>query len=154
MLGCCHTESDDDVKAIQCLQKSVEIDPTNRAALVSLGVSLTNEQKTEEAVSTLRKWIMHHPRLSELHEEAKPEEELDGNSSSEGSTTKVPDSDFDAAATFGGPREGWIFGTSGNGTGYYKDVPPVVQPPPPSPTEVATDLFTRACTQLLELLHL
>ena len=147
MLGCCYTESDDDVKAIQCLEKSVEIDPTNRPALVSLGVSLTNEQKTDEAVSTLRKWIVHHPRLSKLHDEATPvEDTADANDTNEGSP-KVPDSDFDAAETFGGPREGWVFGTSGNGTGYYKDVPPVAAPPPPSPTEVATDLFTRACKQ-------
>jgi tetratricopeptide (TPR) repeat protein len=148
MLGCCYTESDDDIKAIQCLEKSVEIDPSNRAALVSLGVSLTNEQKTDEAVSTLRKWIMHNPRLSELHDEAKPADDAgaDGGDASEGSP-KVPDSDFSAAATFDGAREGWVFGTSGNGTGYYKDVPPVAAPPPPSPTEVAADLFTRTCTQ-------
>jgi tetratricopeptide (TPR) repeat protein len=146
MLGCCYTESDDDVKAIQCLEKSVELDPSNRAALVSLGVSLTNEQKTDEAVSTLRKWITHNPRLSDLHDEAKEVNEAaaDGADANEGSP-KVPDSDFSAAAAFDGAREGWIFGTSGNGTGYYKDVPPVVAPPPPSPTEVAADLFTRTC---------
>jgi tetratricopeptide (TPR) repeat protein len=145
MLGCCYTEMDDDVKAIQCLEKAVQLDPGNRAALVSLGVSLTNEQKTDQAVSTLRSWIMHHPRLAELHEEAKPDEEpAAGEEGVSEGAPKVPEGDFEAAETFGGAREGWCFGTSGNGTGYYKDVPPVVAPPPPSPTEVAADLFTRA----------
>merc|ERR1711959_250469 len=49
-----------------------------------------------------------------------------------------------AAETFSGAREGWYFGTSGNGVGYYKLSEMKVEPPPPSPTEVAADLFTRA----------
>ena len=122
MLGCCHAENDDDVKAIQAFERAAKVDPTNRAALVSLAVSLTNEQKTEEAVTTLRKWIVHHPRLSELHSEAKPADASPTDSTekeAEGSP-EVPSSDFSAAETFSGAREGWYFGTSGNGVGYCK----------------------------------
>ena len=124
MLGRCHAENDDDVKAIQAFERAAKVDPTNRAALVSLAVSLTNEQKTEEAVTTLRKWIVHHPRLSELHSEAKPAEAAPAESTekeAEGSP-EVPSSDFSAAETFSGAREGWYFGTSGNGVGYCKAV--------------------------------
>lgn len=144
MLGCCFTESDDDVKAIQCLEKAAKLDPANLPALVSLGVSLTNEQKTEQAVSTLRNWIVHHPRLAEMHDEAKEAESADAAGGESEGVAPVPAENYQAAETFTGVKEGWVFGTSGNGVGYYKDVPPVVAPPAPSPTEVATDLFTRA----------
>ncbi|KAL3785308.1 hypothetical protein HJC23_008872 [Cyclotella cryptica] len=61
MLGKCHTENDDDSKAIICYCKSLERDPYSPETLLALVVAYVNELDWERAVETLRLWVAHHP---------------------------------------------------------------------------------------------
>eukprot|EP01043_Picozoa_sp_COSAG02_P015617 COSAG02_NODE_669_length_18681_cov_170.310499_11_plen_269_part_00 len=115
MLGCCYAESDNDAMAIRCLKEALQVDPTNRPVLLTLGISLANEQMFADAVSILRKWITHHPRLSELHEEANlaEDEMIAGRANASEEVPRALDSNVDPAVVA-------------------------------SPMAVAVDLFTRA----------
>ena len=70
LLGECHAELDDDRSAIGCFHRAVEADPYNRGALLSLGVSLVNEDQRGEAAATLEAWLRSDPRFHALTEAA------------------------------------------------------------------------------------
>jgi peroxin-5 len=76
MLGLCHAEVDDDRRAILALEKSVECDPYNLDALISLGTSYVNEGDAHRALATLQLWINHHPKFQGLS--VAPDEYSDG----------------------------------------------------------------------------
>ena len=76
MLGKCHTENDDDKKAILCLLKAVEYDPYNLEALLALGTSYVNELNPTQALEALKAWVSHNPRFQGLN--VKPDEYSDG----------------------------------------------------------------------------
>jgi hypothetical protein len=82
-----------------------------------------NEQKPQDALATMRRYIAAHPDLAELHEEAadkaaEPEPEpAPGVAAREESP--VPATDFTASAEWAGVREGWMFSTAANGTGCH-----------------------------------
>jgi peroxin-5 len=61
LLGTVQAENDDDVQAIAALNRAVAADPEDLDALLSLGVSHTNELEQSEALGYLREWIMRHP---------------------------------------------------------------------------------------------
>ena len=61
MLGKCHTENDEDAKAISCWHRSLERDPFSPETLLALGVAYVNELDHENAVETLRNWVGNHP---------------------------------------------------------------------------------------------
>ncbi|KAL3811327.1 hypothetical protein ACHAXA_007392 [Cyclostephanos tholiformis] len=61
MLGKCHTENDEDQKAIVCWLRSLERDPFSPETLLALGVSYVNELDHERAVQSLRGWVANHP---------------------------------------------------------------------------------------------
>ena len=61
MLGKCHTENDDDRKAIACLVRSLERDPFSSETLLLTAVAHVNELDHERALATLRSWVAHHP---------------------------------------------------------------------------------------------
>lgn len=69
LLGSCHAECDDDMKAISALTTAVKADPTNLEALLELGVSYTNELNKFRALSYLASWIKNHPLYSSLYKE-------------------------------------------------------------------------------------
>ncbi|CAE8629391.1 unnamed protein product, partial [Polarella glacialis] len=79
LLGQLYAEMDQDVQAIQCLQKGHEVDPYNLASLLALGVSCTNEFDQLPALRYLRKWIENHEEHQALVEglEMPPEFEYD-----------------------------------------------------------------------------
>lgn len=76
MLGLCHTENDEDKKAIICLNKGLECDPYNLDILVALGTSFVNELDSIKALETLRSWVSHNPSFQGI--EMKPDEYSDG----------------------------------------------------------------------------
>ena len=61
MLGKCHTENDEDQKAIVCWLRSLERDPFSPETLLALGVSYVNELDHDRAIETLRGWVANHP---------------------------------------------------------------------------------------------
>ncbi|KAL7539899.1 hypothetical protein ACHAXR_009698 [Thalassiosira sp. AJA248-18] len=61
MLGKCHTENDEDNKAIACWHRSLERDPFSPETLLALGVAYVNELDHERAIETLRGWVANHP---------------------------------------------------------------------------------------------
>lgn len=61
MLGKCHTENDEDQKAIVCLLRSLERDPFSPETLLALGVAYVNELDHERAIETLKNWVANHP---------------------------------------------------------------------------------------------
>ena len=61
MLGKCHTENDEDGRAIACWIRSLERDPFSPETLLALGVAYVNELDHERAVETLRGWVANHP---------------------------------------------------------------------------------------------
>jgi len=61
MLGKCHTENDEDQKAIICWLHSLERDPFSPETLLALGVAYVNELDHEKAVETLKSWVANHP---------------------------------------------------------------------------------------------
>ena len=60
LLGTVQAENDDDVQAIAALNKALAADPNDFDALLSLGVSHTNELEQSEALNYLREWIVKH----------------------------------------------------------------------------------------------
>jgi len=78
MLGRCHTENDEDSKAIACLIRSLERDPFSPETLLALGVSYVNELDHEKAVQTLKSWVAHHPLYAGMERvDGSPREEDD-----------------------------------------------------------------------------
>lgn len=63
MLGKCHTENDDDKKAILSLTKAVDYDPYNLEALLALGTSYVNELNPTKALEALKAWVSHNPKF-------------------------------------------------------------------------------------------
>lgn len=61
MLGKCHTEHDEDQKAIVCWLRSLERDPFSPETLLALGVAYVNELDHERAIKTLKNWVANHP---------------------------------------------------------------------------------------------
>ncbi len=61
MLGKCHTEHDEDQKAIVCWLRSLERDPFSPETLLALGVAYVNELDHERAIETLKNWVANHP---------------------------------------------------------------------------------------------
>ena len=61
MLGKCHTENDEDQKAIICWLRSLERDPFSPETLLALGVSYVNEMNHEKAIEMLKGWVENHP---------------------------------------------------------------------------------------------
>ena len=61
LLGTVQAENDDDVQAIAALNRALAADPNDLDALLSLGVSHTNELEQAEALGYLREWVMRHP---------------------------------------------------------------------------------------------
>lgn len=61
MLGKCHTEHDEDQKAIVCWLRSLERDPFSPETLLALGVAYVNELDHEKAIETLKNWVANHP---------------------------------------------------------------------------------------------
>ena len=78
MLGKCHTENDEDQKAITCWHKSLERDPFSPETLLALGVAYVNELDHERAVETLRSWVAHHPLYAGMIEERGEMDDLYG----------------------------------------------------------------------------
>jgi len=56
-LGLCHTENEQDQTAIYALQKSVQLNPNNAKALLTLSASLINEAQGKAALRTLDMWL-------------------------------------------------------------------------------------------------
>lgn len=94
MLGKCHTENDEDSKAIVCWLRSLERDPFSPETLLALGVAYVNELDHERAVETLRGWVANHPlyagmiddttnvakgEVEDLYGDATVEEGINGN---------------------------------------------------------------------------
>jgi peroxin-5 len=76
MLGTCHSEIDNDKKAILCLTRAVDLDPYNLDALLALGTSYVNEMEPQKALETLRSWVTHNPKFQGLS--VAPDEYSDG----------------------------------------------------------------------------
>mmetsp|Transcript_36214 Transcript_36214/g.59060 ORF Transcript_36214/g.59060 Transcript_36214/m.59060 type:complete len:493 (+) Transcript_36214:3-1481(+) len=83
MLGKCHTENDEDQKAIVCWLRSLERDPFSPETLLALGVAYVNELDHERAVESLRGWVANHPSYAGMIDDVTggegAEEDLYGN---------------------------------------------------------------------------
>ena len=77
MLGRCHTENDEDSKAIVCMMRSIERDPYSPETLLALGVAYVNELDHERAVETLKGWVANHPLYAGMDMEGALKEEED-----------------------------------------------------------------------------
>jgi peroxin-5 len=66
LLSTVHAENDDDRRAIAAATKAHEADPKDLEALLSLGVSHTNELDHEEAVGYMREWLRNQPLFRDL----------------------------------------------------------------------------------------
>ena len=69
LLSTVHAENDDDRRAIAAATKAHEADPTDLEALLSLGVSHTNELDAREAAGYMRTWLANQPRFARLEAE-------------------------------------------------------------------------------------
>ena len=80
MLGRCHTENDEDSKAITCMMRSIERDPYSPESLLALGVAYVNELDHDRAVETLKNWVANHPLYAgmDMAGALKEEEDLYG----------------------------------------------------------------------------
>ena len=56
-LGELHASQDNDSQAILCFEKSHSADPYNLQSLLNLGISLSNELDTFQALHVLRRWL-------------------------------------------------------------------------------------------------
>lgn len=61
LLGTVQAENDDDIQAINALNKALACDSNNLEVLLSLGVSYTNELDQKRALEYLRQWLGKHP---------------------------------------------------------------------------------------------
>mmetsp|Transcript_4514 Transcript_4514/g.10208 ORF Transcript_4514/g.10208 Transcript_4514/m.10208 type:complete len:650 (+) Transcript_4514:63-2012(+) len=89
MLGKCHTENDEDQRAIVCWLRSLERDPFSPETLLALGVAYVNELDHERAIETLRGWVANHPLYAGMVDdtlgkgEGEEEEDMYGSASGE-----------------------------------------------------------------------
>ena len=95
MLGKCHTENDEDQKAIVCWLRSLERDPFSPETLLALGVSYVNELDHERAIETLRGWVANHPLYAGMIDDnidanGLEEEDLYGSASLENDAREQP----------------------------------------------------------------
>lgn len=65
-LGFLHADEDRDVEAIICFRRSHDADPYDTESMLALGVCLTNEMDTPEALKLLQKWLSSHPDFADL----------------------------------------------------------------------------------------
>jgi peroxin-5 len=65
-LGRKQQENENDFAAISAFRKSLELNPSNLDALMSLSVSYTNENYASEAYDTLQLWIERHPKYANV----------------------------------------------------------------------------------------
>ncbi|KAL7457126.1 hypothetical protein ACHAWC_010416 [Mediolabrus comicus] len=99
MLGRCHTENDEDSKAIVCMMRSLERDPFSPDTLLALGVAYVNELDHERAVETLKGWVANHPLYGmDMDGALKEEEDLYGSAHHEDNNA---DEHFDEGARRG-----------------------------------------------------
>lgn len=68
MLGKAHAESDQDQKAISCLEEAVKIDPFSPDSLLALAVSNLNEINHERALSCMKEFLTHNPKYVMMDE--------------------------------------------------------------------------------------
>ncbi|KAL3774406.1 hypothetical protein ACHAW5_010479 [Stephanodiscus triporus] len=102
MLGKCHTENDEDQKAIVCWLRSLERDPFSPETLLALGVSYVNELDHEKAIESLRGWVANHPLYAGMIDD-----NIDANGVEEdlyGSASSPEDETVDAQQQLGGQR--------------------------------------------------
>lgn len=66
LLGKVQAENDDDIKAIEAMNRALACDPGNAEAMLSLGVSYTNEFDQKNAVSFLRRWLSSHGKYGSM----------------------------------------------------------------------------------------
>ncbi|KAI1697605.1 tetratricopeptide repeat domain-containing protein [Ditylenchus destructor] len=59
-LGLCLAENEQDIQAISAYQKSLDLDPTNKQAVLAVAISLTNEGIDSLAFNNLAKWLALH----------------------------------------------------------------------------------------------
>jgi peroxin-5 len=69
MLGLCHAENDQELNAIHCLQSALELDPYASDVLPVLATCLFNEQRSVDALETVRQFLQTSPLLASLEEE-------------------------------------------------------------------------------------
>mmetsp|Transcript_465 Transcript_465/g.1180 ORF Transcript_465/g.1180 Transcript_465/m.1180 type:complete len:620 (+) Transcript_465:94-1953(+) len=68
MLGKAHAESDQDQKAILCLEEAVKIDPYAPDSILALAVSYLNELNHERALSCMKEFLTHNPKYAGVEE--------------------------------------------------------------------------------------
>ena len=66
LLGTVQAEADDDVQAIAALNRAIGANPGDLDALLSLGVSYTNELEQRAATRYLWDWLKKHPSHSNI----------------------------------------------------------------------------------------
>ena len=76
MLGLCHAENDEDVKAILCFKQSIDCDSYNLESLLAIGISYVNEYDSMKALHALKSWIQHNPSFHSI--QVKLDEYSDG----------------------------------------------------------------------------
>jgi len=64
-LGEAHAENDRDDRAIAALNRSIQLDPGDLPALMSLAVSCTNDSYRLQALRVLKDWLAHNPRYQD-----------------------------------------------------------------------------------------
>eukprot|EP01016_Furgasonia_blochmanni_P050659 TRINITY_DN785_c0_g8_i1.p1 TRINITY_DN785_c0_g8~~TRINITY_DN785_c0_g8_i1.p1 ORF type:complete len:741 (-),score=247.46 TRINITY_DN785_c0_g8_i1:79-1968(-) len=64
ILGKLHQENDQDQRAVPCLLKSFQLDPSNLDTLLTLGVSCTNILDEVKAMNFIKIWLLSNPNYA------------------------------------------------------------------------------------------